>query len=345
MTRIETLYIANHSHTDIGFTDYQDLAFRQHLEFIDQALELCERTRDYPADARYHWACEVTGITERYLRQASTEQRERFLRWHRAGAIDVAGMQYNLTPGLDVAQLHHSLYPVRRLREEHGLRIETAMQCDVDGVSWLFADLLPQAGVRFLTMAINPLRGGAPKPRPSAFWWEGPAGGRVLAWNGYHYLFGRSAAKLGDWDHVDRSLPAILHRLEEDPDYPFDFLYCQATHPVRVDNGPPGLQIADFVRDWNARGRSPRLVLTTPSAFGSMLAERHGATIPVRRGDWTDWWADGVASSAFETGLNRQTHALLGAAGTAESWLRQRGRQAWNRERFDAAYEQATLYD
>lgn len=346
MTQIKTLYIASHSHTDIGFTEYQDLAFRQHCEFIDQAIDLCEETADYPEEARYHWVCEVTGITERYLRGASTAQRERFLRWHRAGAIDVAGLQYNLTPGLDVEQLHHALFPARRLRDEYGARIESAMQCDVDGVSWLYADLLPRSDIRFLTMSVNPIRGGVPKPRPSAFWWEGPGGGRVLVWNGYHYLWGRSTARLGDWDHVDRSLGAALRVLEEDTDYPFDFLYCQATHPVRVDNGPPQRQMADFVREWNRQGRSPRLVLTTPSAFGKLLvADGRGDTLPVHRGDWTDWWADGVASSAFETGLNRSTHGLLRSAGTCEAWLRLQGRDAFESSRLDAAYEQATLYD
>ncbi len=345
MARIETLYIANHSHTDIGFTDYQDLAFRQHCEFIDGALDLCEETAGYPEEARYHWVCEVTGITERYLRQATADRREQFLRWHRAGSIDVAGMRYNLTPGLDVEQLHRSLFGVRRLRDDYGLRIETAMQCDVDGVSWLFADLLPQSGIGFLTMAVNPIRGGVPKPRPSAFWWEGPGGGRVLVWNGYHYLFGRSTARLADPGFVDRFLPPWLRRLEEDPEYPFDFLYCQATHPVRVDNGPPQRQMADFVRDWNQQGKTPRLVLTTPTAFGAMLAERHGATLAHHRGDWTDWWADGVASSAFETGLNRHTHGLLRAAGTMEAWLRLEGRKAFPAARLDAAYEEATLYD
>ena len=46
MQPIKTLYVVNHSHTDIGFTDYQDLCFRQHAEFIDQALDLIEETQD-----------------------------------------------------------------------------------------------------------------------------------------------------------------------------------------------------------------------------------------------------------------------------------------------------------
>jgi len=39
-----------------------------------------------------------------------------------------------------------SLYPMMRLRRDYGLRISSAMQCDVNGASWLWADLLPAVG-------------------------------------------------------------------------------------------------------------------------------------------------------------------------------------------------------
>ncbi|HEY8476986.1 MAG TPA: glycoside hydrolase family 38 C-terminal domain-containing protein, partial [Chloroflexota bacterium] len=250
-----------------------------------------------------------------------------------------------LTPLLNVEQLHRSLYPVRRLRERYGLRVEGAMQDDVNGISWLFADLLPAVGINFLTLAVNPVRGGAPKPRPSAFWWEGPAGGRILVWNGYHYLFGRSTFKLGDWRFVERFLPRWLKQLEQDPHYPYDFLYCEATHPLRVDNGPPDRRISDFVRAWNESGRTPRMVITTLTEFGRRLLEEHGASLPTWRGDWLDWWCDGVASSAYETGLNRTTHELLLAAEAMGAWLHARGRRQWSAERLAHVYEQMTLYD
>ena len=48
MPQIKTVYICNHTHTDIGFTDYQDVCFRQHAEFYGQALDLIEATSDYP---------------------------------------------------------------------------------------------------------------------------------------------------------------------------------------------------------------------------------------------------------------------------------------------------------
>ena len=345
MPPIKTVYICNHTHTDIGFTDYQDVCFRQHAEFYGQALDLIEATSDYPDAARYRWTCETTGPLMRWLRRASTKEVERFLTWHRAGRIDVAGMQYNFTPLLDVEQMHRSLYPLRALREDFGIQVEAAMQDDVNGVSWLFADLLADVGISFYTAAVNPIRGARPKPFPGAFWWEGPSGKKVLAWNGFHYLFGRSQARLGDWDLVDRFLPRWIEQLENDPDYPYDFLYCESTHPIRVDNGPPDPRMPDFVRRWNEEGRSPRLEFITVTDFGRMLQRDHGASLATQRGDWTDHWTDGPASSSYETGMNRATHELMLAADTLHAWGVARGHGTPDPARMAHAYEQATLYD
>jgi alpha-mannosidase len=345
MQPIKTLYVVNHSHTDIGFTDYQDLCYRQHRLFIDQALDLIETTQNYPAEAQYRWVCEVTGMTEKYFARATSAQVERFKRWHDLGFIDVAGMQYNHTPMQNPEQMIRSLYPVRRLRDAIGLDISTAMQCDVNGISWLYADLLPQVGIELITMAVNPLRGYTPKPIPNAFWWEGPSGNKVLAWNGFHYLWGRSIAKLGDWRFVNESLPPIVARLEADPDYPFDFMYAQSTHPIRVDNGPPDPRMPKFVKEWNEQGRTPRIEFTTPAAFNRMLRDKYAEHFPTLRGDWLDWWSDGVASSAYETGVSRATHEQLLSAENIGAWLKSQGTSLWSTKRAAHVYEQATLFD
>jgi hypothetical protein len=36
LEKIKTVYVCNHTHTDIGFTDYQDVCFRQHARFIGE---------------------------------------------------------------------------------------------------------------------------------------------------------------------------------------------------------------------------------------------------------------------------------------------------------------------
>ena len=345
MAKIDTIYICNHTHTDIGFTDYQDVAFRQHGEFIDAALDLIEATDDRAPEVKYKWTCETTGPLLRYLRKASPTQIDRFRRWHAAGRIDVAAMQYNLTPLLNVEQMYRSLYPLRALRDEFGLTVESAMQDDVNGISWLYADLLAKLGVWFYTAAINPIRGARPKPFPGAFWWEGPSGNKVLAWNGYHYLFGRSQAGLGNFDLVDRLLPRWVDQLEADGSYPYDFLYCESTHPVRVDNGPPDPRMPEFVARWNGEDRPHRMAFVTVTEFGRLLKEQHGNAIGTQRGDWTDHWTDGPGSSAYETGVNRATHEILAAAEAIEAWLRSKGERHWDAARAADTYENATLYD
>ncbi|MCY3978570.1 MAG: hypothetical protein OXG23_10765 [Chloroflexi bacterium] len=57
MPKIKRIYLISHTHTDIGYTDHQDTVFRQHLGFIDDAIELGEATAHYPEEARYKWTC------------------------------------------------------------------------------------------------------------------------------------------------------------------------------------------------------------------------------------------------------------------------------------------------
>ena len=302
-------------------------------------------TYDYPAEAQYRWTVETTGPFLRYLRGASKDQIRRFRHWHEQDRIDIAAMQYNLTPLLTIEQMHRSLSPLRAIRDEFGFTVESAMQDDVNGVSWLFADLLADLGINFYTAAINPVRGARPKPFPGAFRWQGPSGKQVLAWNGYHYLFGRNQAGLGNWDLVDRQLPRWIVGLEGDDSYEVDFLYCESTHPVRVDNGPPDPRMPDFVRDWNADQRPIRMQFLTVTEFGRLLEESYAGVIGTQRGDWTDHWTDGPASSAFETGINRTTHELLGMSEAVESWLRSTGGSTWEPAPAAMAYESAALFD
>lgn len=344
MSKIKTMYFINHSHTDIGFTDYQSVIYNQHMEFIDNAIELCDETVSYPKEAQTKWVCESTGITERYLESRSTAQVEKFLKYYKEGRIDITGMQYNMTPLLNIEQMHRSLYPIKRLKDNYGIKIKTAMNCDVDGVSWMFADLFQELGIELFTMAINPVRGGAPKPRPSLFWWEGPSGKRTLVWNGYHYLFG-SFACLGNPELAEKMVPKMVAKLENDPDYPYDFIYGQTTNPCRIDNGPPDKRLPDFIRDWNAAGKTPRMELITVTEFNKILRNQYIINIPTMRGDWTDWWCDGVASSAFETGVNRSTHELLYSGEFVGAWLTALGKKEWPVKRLAEIYENSTLYD
>ena len=112
------------------------------------------------------------------------------------------------------------------------------------------------------------------------------------------------------------------------------------THPALPDNGPPYEVISDFVRTWNESGRTPRMVFTTIDGFLEMLHRDYADQAPVWRGDWADWWADGVASSAYETAINRSTEALLPSLDFLSTQV-----DNFDTELVEEAYRSTALYD
>ena len=112
-------------------------------------------------------------------------------------------MQYNLTPLLNVEQMIRSLYPVRACATSTASRSNPRCSTTSTASAGSTPTCSPSSGSSS-DHGGQPDPRRAPKPFPGAFWWEGPSGKKVLAWNGFHYLFGRSIAKLGDWRFVDQ---------------------------------------------------------------------------------------------------------------------------------------------
>ena len=86
---ITEILFVHHSHTDIGYTHPQPVVMELHRRFIDEALDIAERTADYPDDSRFRWTCEVTGITLDWWKNAGSADRDRFL-----AAVDVASSRW-----------------------------------------------------------------------------------------------------------------------------------------------------------------------------------------------------------------------------------------------------------
>src|SRR2546422_6216779 len=110
---IKEILVIHHSHTDIGYTHPQPILWELERRFIDQAIDLCERTADWPEPSQMRWTCETTGPVMHWLQHASSKQIERFARLAAAERISVGGMLCNITPLYNAEQLARSLYPVR----------------------------------------------------------------------------------------------------------------------------------------------------------------------------------------------------------------------------------------
>jgi alpha-mannosidase len=329
--RVETLFIAPHSHTDIGYTDWQDACFRQLASFVPQVLDIVEETADFPAEARLRWVFEVTGPLLPWLRSASPTDVERLRHWNRTGAIEIAAMQYNLTPLLDTEQMVRSLYPVRMLREDYGLEVRTAMQDDVNGVSWRFAELLPEIGVDFLTVARKP------DPRACA---TPAAGGLLVGLSSRRpaVVLERLPLQLRPLARPARGLGTRRRRRGTDPRSRRGGP-VSARLPLRRGD-PPGARRQRPSGPATARVRPPVERRGTRAAHRAddavpirdVLRSRFGTELPTWRGDWTDTLVRRRGVERDGDG-GQPDHARAARGHRGDAGVGARGRRRWDAAR------------
>ncbi len=205
----------------MGYTHDQPIVWDLHGRFIEEGIRLADKYAESDSDGAFRWTVENTAVLYDWLKRAEPEQVERFVALERAGRIEVTGMFANITPLLDADQLVESLQWAGMLREKYGFNITSAMNCDVNGENWPLVDLLLDMGIEGFTMAINTHFGGAPLNRPDVFWWQGPSGRKILAYNGWPYDtgwrfgIGQSEESLEEWwvliqqrlDEIDYPIP------------------------------------------------------------------------------------------------------------------------------------------
>jgi hypothetical protein len=121
-----------------------------------------------------------------------------------------------------------------------------------------------------------------PVPEASNVWFHPPAQGQI---------FDTSPEALA---HAQVCTEQMLKRVNQE-NYPFEQLAVSVTNMWRCDNDPPFRGLSDFVQAWNEAGQYPKIRLTTPGRFLEQIIDR-SEKLPVRYGDWSDWWADGLSS-------------------------------------------------
>ncbi len=320
---INEILFVHHSHTDIGYTHPQPVVMELHRRFIDEALDIAERTADYPDDAKFRWTCEVTGITVDWWKRASNTDRDRFMAAVKRGQFDVAGMGWHMTPLMDHSMLVDTLKPLKFLRDL-GIPVRSAMNTDVNGLPWGVVDALLDHGITGISMAINEHYGHALKPWPRAFNWQAPGGRTITGYNGFIYgvTSDRSLRIPLDMDEARQRVPAWARRFESGG-YPHPFLMMQITNVRYHDNAAPQAALPDFVRQFNegnAASGGIKLRFGTITEFFDRVRAQPADTLPTLRGDWTDWWNFGAGSTAHETAQAMRGQRDLDAALAAEAW-------------------------
>lgn len=313
---IEEILVLHHSHLDVGYTHSQPILWRLQAEYISQALDWLEQTADLPEDCRPKWTCEATEPVRRWLADASADQIVRFRNLCDQGRIGLSALRWHVSALIDRPGIQRLLAGKRELEDVVGRPIPVACQHDVNGVPWPIADELLDAGVDLFVMAINRHLGRPVTPRPGLFAWQAPSGRRLRVFNGNHYTMFDQLLNAWD-DSVDRMAEGwnALHERLSRTGYRLPFVYLTSTcSPIMWDNAPPNPYLPGLIRRWNEQQRGPRIRYATFDDLRERILRVPADEVPTLRGDWTDYWSFGVASTPIATAVNQQTKPLLAAA-------------------------------
>lgn len=315
------VYLVHHSHTDIGYSHLQAEVEKIQNNNIWKALELIDRTKDYPEGSRFVWNVESLWAVENFLGIASEQDKQRFIAAVKSGSIALSANYANLMTGLCTPEeMHWIVEYADSLRAWYGLPITMAMQTDVPGMSWSMVDAYAAHGIRHLSQGPNyipdmpdggdrigsTLREQGDKP----YWWKGTTGtDSILVWTagqGYGGWHGYTAGAIKE--RGTRKIAAYMNDLAAKA-YPYDMV--QWRYNIVSDNGPVDSTLSDFVRDWNEKYSSPRLIIANAGEMMQAFETRYGKQIPTWSGDFTPYWEDGAYSTAKEEGEVRVLSARL----------------------------------
>ncbi|MFN0014457.1 MAG: glycoside hydrolase [Saprospiraceae bacterium] len=317
--------LVHHAHTDIGYSHYQEEVAAIHTENIRQALRMVESTRGYPDGSRFVWNVESLWAVENFLQEATRVETQQFVQAVRGGQIGLSALYANVLTGLCSAEeLRWWTEYADTLRTRYDLPIRSAMFTDIPGLSWEVVPALAERGIRYFSNGpnyIEALPDGGDRigstlreqgDRP--FWWKSASGrDSILFWTcgkGYSSWHGMTAGTMPE--RGPRKIATYLNALEA-ANYPYDLV--QWRYNIVSDNGPVDTTICDFVRDWNARYTSPRLMLANVNDVFEQFEKKYGQTIPVLSGDFTPYWEDGAYSTAAEETENRLLSGKLAQLG------------------------------
>lgn len=274
--------------------------------------------------------------------------RRRLIKAVQEGRMEISAMHLNYLTGLMPTEwLIRSFARSQFVADQTGVPLTAALMTDVPGYSWAVPDILSGMGVKYFYPALNPDRAfNCLEGMPNAFYWTGPAGGRVLTFRAFNTYnegwwlgFGQGV------DLVEKRLPSFLAPLTPDA-YPYDMLILRMLGDI-TDDGPVPERLPAVVAAWNKKWAWPELTIGIPTPFFTKFETQYSGIIPSINGDWTGYWEDGAASSAHETIMVRRLHQAL-AAFTAHAALMKQMHGAQDTETTDLienASEGIYLYD
>jgi len=362
-----TVYIYPHSHVDIGYTNTQANVQLIHKRNLFEAIKLAKKTASYPKDARYLWNPEVLWPVERCLKTATAKEKREIIDAVQKGYLhlDAGYVNMNTSVANDTELVKYFSY-CRDMEKLTGKKIETFVQVDVPGMAWGIVPVAAKFGIKYCFALNNGIGrvGHSTDLSFKPFWWLGPDGkSKILFLQPGSYRPGAEAKGHDYWpkmagqtdtskllkiiktnhpreNFVDSYLAKKLPELEKSNYYPYDIF---AMSWAMADNTPIDADLPDAVKSWNEDYAFPHLVIASATQIMKAFEKKYGDQLPTLRGDFTEYWTDGLGSAAKQTSMNRSSKERLVQAEIL--WKMLRPKDSLPHEKFKEAWWNVIMGD
>ncbi|GAA0807825.1 hypothetical protein GCM10008910_48580 [Faecalicatena orotica] len=335
---MKKIYVVHHSHTDIGYTDLQERIIYNQVCDIQKAIRIIkEGYAKQTVEKQFKWNCETYFCVEKFLEMAEPREKEDFFRLVKKGNIGISANYLNFNDLADCEALDRKTKHMLHIFGEQGIKVDSAMTADINGMSMGVRDVLIENGIEFLFTNIHTHHGMFPLHKnQEPYFWKSENGRRLLVWSGDHYNLGN---KLGIIPTKNRNL--LLRNAPEnekyseqpiemlyqnirrmiemysDTGYSYDF-YIAALSGLHSDNAPPNPEALHIISDFHEKyGDEIRIEMVTLSELYGLIKDQ-AADAPEYTGDLNDWWADGVGSTPYVVKHYKEAQRLGKAADRLE---------------------------
>lgn len=313
-TVIQTIYVMPSSHWDLGFIAPPEEVLPRLKPHIDEVIVNAKRDPDF------RWTIEsVWQIREWLARTSDPQQIKDFVDLVNKGQIQVSAVFGSMhTEFMGAEQLNRITYDMKDLEKRLGIKTDFAMMDDVPGFTLRLPQILARSGVHYFVNGSNLFISGGTSLSPGQvpFYWQSPDGSRVLTWQtqsrfgGYteafadYYLdpaarepytkehfYPKEWEGLPKLEIMQRGVDKLLDKYAK-AGYPYDAVLLLYLHDF-VSSNEEATQLLPAIREWNAAGKQPRIVVCTPAEFFHHMEAQYGNDkYPSYAGDWSGLWSE-----------------------------------------------------
>ncbi len=285
------------SHSDLGYCGYLDRLESLYSDFLDMAMDLCDR------DERFHYVVEHTWWLRCFELRHDEAGLRRLQKHLDSGRIELnAPHSSHHTHWQSSEQLLRALsFSCIHAATRYGIRPKTALYADMSGVTWAAVGAYAHMGIRYAAIYPNESfrlsRDGEPLPR--VFWWLAPNGKDRLLCHyqpayyeaSVHNVF-LDCSRHGPLPLDDTRLKKLTFAVDAIADGMGDPPYDVLPLAVYDDVEPPTERLLDLCTAMSRKWSQPRFCMSTLEKTLSDLEARFSPDIPVVSGELGEQWAD-----------------------------------------------------